>query len=57
MAKEVTTKKLIEEIIEGIRNRKDAKVENGILGDVAPSICHILGIEQPTEMTGHNLIK
>ena len=37
-------------------NHKDAKVENGILADVAPSICHILGIEQPAEMTGHNLI-
>ena len=31
--------------------------ENGILADVAPSICHILGIEQPAEMTGHCLIK
>ena len=30
--------------------------ENGILADVAPSICHILGIEQPAEMTGHCLI-
>ena len=37
-------------------NHKDAKVENGILADVAPSICHILGIEQPAEMTGHCLI-
>jgi 2,3-bisphosphoglycerate-independent phosphoglycerate mutase len=38
-------------------NHKDAKVECGILADVAPSICHILGIEQPAEMTGHCLIK
>ncbi|MBO4578005.1 MAG: 2,3-bisphosphoglycerate-independent phosphoglycerate mutase, partial [Paludibacteraceae bacterium] len=38
-------------------NHKDAKLENGILADVAPSICHILGIQQPAEMTGHNLIK
>ena len=30
--------------------------EDGILADVAPSICHILGIEQPAEMTGHCLI-
>ena len=37
-------------------NHKDAKVECGILADVAPSICHILGIEQPAEMTGHCLI-
>ena len=34
-----------------------AKCEDGILADVAPSICHILGIEQPAEMTGHCLIK
>ena len=40
-----------------ISTNKDAQVENGILADVAPSICHILGIEQPKEMTGKNLIK
>ena len=34
----------------------DAKVENGILADVAPSILHIMGLEQPAEMTGKNLI-
>jgi 2,3-bisphosphoglycerate-independent phosphoglycerate mutase len=34
-----------------------AKVENGKLADVAPSILHILGLEQPKEMTGRNLIK
>ncbi len=33
-----------------------AKVENGILADVAPSILHILGMKQPAEMTGHDLI-
>ena len=38
-------------------DHKDAKVENGILADVAPSLCHILDIEQPEEMTGHCLIK
>lgn len=35
----------------------DAKVENGILADVAPSLLHILGLEQPAEMTGRCLIK
>ncbi len=35
---------------EGIR------CEDGILADVAPSLCAILGIEQPKEMTGKNLI-
>ena len=36
---------------------KNAKVENGILADVAPTILHIMGIPQPKEMTGHNLIE
>ncbi|MFW9597528.1 MAG: 2,3-bisphosphoglycerate-independent phosphoglycerate mutase [Paludibacter sp.] len=39
-----------------VTERTDAKVENGILADVAPSICHILGIEKPSEMTGKSLI-
>lgn len=40
-----------------ISDNASAKVENGILADVAPSVCHILGIDQPSEMTGHNLIQ
>ncbi len=36
---------------------KDAKVENGILADVAPTILHIMGLQQPKEMTGKNLIE
>lgn len=40
-----------------VTENKDAKVENGILADVAPSICHILGVPSAAEMTGHNLIK
>ncbi len=40
-----------------ITENKNATVEDGILADVAPSLCHILGIEQPAEMTGHCLIK
>ncbi|MBQ8100958.1 MAG: 2,3-bisphosphoglycerate-independent phosphoglycerate mutase [Paludibacteraceae bacterium] len=39
-----------------ISDKKDAKVEDGILADVAPSILHILGIGQPAEMSGHCLI-
>jgi 2,3-bisphosphoglycerate-independent phosphoglycerate mutase len=39
-----------------VTERKDAKVESGILADVAPSLCKIMGIEKPTEMTGRNLI-
>ena len=37
------------------KNQK-AKVENGVLADVAPSILHIMGMSQPTDMTGHDLI-
>ncbi len=36
--------------------REGAKVENGILADVAPTILKIMGITQPSEMTGHALI-
>jgi 2,3-bisphosphoglycerate-independent phosphoglycerate mutase len=39
-----------------ITENKSAKVKDGILADVAPSICKILGIEQPVEMTGNCLI-
>ena len=40
-----------------VTENKSAKVENGVLADVAPSILHILGMKQPEEMTGKNLIK
>jgi 2,3-bisphosphoglycerate-independent phosphoglycerate mutase len=40
-----------------VTENKNAKVEDGILADVAPSILHIMGLEQPAEMTGKNLIK
>ncbi|MCR4922331.1 MAG: 2,3-bisphosphoglycerate-independent phosphoglycerate mutase [Bacteroidaceae bacterium] len=40
-----------------VTEKKDAKVENGVLADVAPSILHIMGLEQPKEMTGKCLIK
>ena len=39
-----------------ISNDKNAKVDNGILADVAPSLLHIMGMAQPAEMTGTNLI-
>ena len=35
---------------------RNAKIANGILADVAPTILHIMGLPQPAEMTGHNLI-
>lgn len=40
-----------------VTDDKEAKVENGILADVAPTILHIMGLPQPEEMTGHNLIE
>lgn len=39
-----------------VTTRKDAKVENGILADVAPTILKIMGLPQPADMTGHALI-
>ena len=36
---------------------KDAKIENGILADVAPTILKIMGMDAPKEMTGKVLIK
>ena len=32
-------------------------IENGKLGDIAPTILRIMGVEIPTEMTGEILIK
>lgn len=40
-----------------VTENKSAEVEKGILADVAPSICRIMGLEAPAEMTGHSLIK
>ncbi|WP_397445190.1 2,3-bisphosphoglycerate-independent phosphoglycerate mutase [Polaribacter sp. R77954] len=31
-------------------------IKSGILGDVAPTILELLGVEQPTEMTQHSLL-
>jgi 2,3-bisphosphoglycerate-independent phosphoglycerate mutase len=40
-----------------VTQRKNAEVKNGILADVAPSICKIMGLEQPKTMTGKSLIE
>ncbi|MBQ7635666.1 MAG: 2,3-bisphosphoglycerate-independent phosphoglycerate mutase [Bacteroidaceae bacterium] len=39
-----------------VTDNKSAKVSDGILADVAPSLLHILGLPQPKEMTGNDLI-
>ena len=40
-----------------VTSNKDAQIQDGILADVAPTILHIMGLEQPAEMTGKCLIK
>ena len=40
-----------------VTENKNAHIENGILADIAPTILHIMGLPQPAEMSGHNLIK
>ena len=40
-----------------VSKEKDAKVKNGVLADVAPSILHVMGLKQPADMTGHDLIE
>ena len=40
-----------------VTDNNSAKVKNGRLADVAPSILHIMGMEQPSDMTGENLIE
>ena len=40
-----------------VTENKQAKVQNGVLADVAPSILHIMGLKQPAEMTGKDLIE
>jgi 2,3-bisphosphoglycerate-independent phosphoglycerate mutase len=40
-----------------VTDRPGATVEHGILADVSPTICQILGIEKPAQMTGRGLLK
>ena len=39
-----------------VTENKNATVRSGILADVAPSVLHIMGLQQPNEMTGQCLI-
>jgi len=39
-----------------VTDNNSARVKDGRLADVAPSILHIMGLEQPADMTGENLI-
>jgi len=38
------------------RNAAKFRCEDGILADVAPTLLFLLGLPQPKEMTGHNLV-
>ncbi len=40
-----------------IGSHKDAKCENGRLADVAPCLLKLMGLQQPADMDGHNLIE
>ncbi len=37
-------------------NRRQARLKEGILGDIAPTVLQIMGIAQPPQMTGRSLI-
>jgi 2,3-bisphosphoglycerate-independent phosphoglycerate mutase len=39
------------------RDSKDYSIENGILADVAPTLVSLLGLKNPAEFTGKNLLK
>ena len=39
-----------------VTENSNARVQNGVLADVAPNILHIMGLQQPQEMTGQCLI-
>ncbi|MDE5652896.1 MAG: 2,3-bisphosphoglycerate-independent phosphoglycerate mutase, partial [Muribaculaceae bacterium] len=40
-----------------VGSHKDARLKDGKLADVAPSILHLMGLNPPAEMTGDNLIE
>jgi 2,3-bisphosphoglycerate-independent phosphoglycerate mutase len=44
-------------ILYNYKNKKQLKLRNGKLADVAPTMLFLLGIKKPKEMTGINLIK
>ena len=40
-----------------VSEKKDVKIDNGILADVAPTLLTVMGLEVPDDMTGKTLIK
>jgi 2,3-bisphosphoglycerate-independent phosphoglycerate mutase len=43
-------------LIYAAKNAANFRVDNGILADVAPTLLFLLGLPQPQEMTGRNLL-
>ena len=39
-----------------VSDKPSRPLEEGILADIAPTILHLFGIEQPSEMTGNSLL-
>jgi 2,3-bisphosphoglycerate-independent phosphoglycerate mutase len=39
-----------------VKNPKNFKLKEGILGDIAPTMLELMGLEKPAEMTGQSLI-
>ncbi len=37
--------------------RRDQRLDEGILGDIAPTVLEIIGLPKPEQMTGHSLLK
>jgi 2,3-bisphosphoglycerate-independent phosphoglycerate mutase len=35
---------------------ENARIDSGILADIAPTLLHMLSLPQPEAMTGHNLL-
>jgi 2,3-bisphosphoglycerate-independent phosphoglycerate mutase len=44
------------ELVPFIYVGRDAQARDGRLSDVAPTILHLMGMEQPDEMTGQTLM-
>ena len=38
-------------------SRKQAQLREGRLGDIAPTIIALMGLEKPTQMTGKSLLR
>mgnify|MGYP000049849784 CR=1 FL=1 len=62
MIKEVTSKvntslSVIEQVRKFILIDEEIKsINSGVLGDIAPTILDLIGVEQPKEMTQHSLL-